>query len=552
MLDEQAEDLEKPIAVIFQAEYDPVGLLDNPVIDFEIHELIKTHFVVYRIINDPLFISKTLKEVYETRKKPIDAFIIRGHGISDIIELDQNKICLSLFVCLSADELITIVNENRYAVESATIILEACLIAKMAEVVHQATKLRVFGSRVAVNCWNTNFCFCALHKKIEMSSSVELYQPDEFCCPFQEEISDRRTAYIQEQAKLGDAKAQFYFATWCKIKGEYKLAHQWYLLAAKQSYADAKYALGRLQEDVFKSSIDAEKWYAAAAQQGHVGAHYALGQLYEKFGKLYDSKKCYTAAARLGHAGAQIALGKLCLNEYGDIGEAAYWFIKAYEQSHADVITQLTELIPLLRESDSPSAQYSLGRCYHKGLVVEKDEISAMELYTKAAHQGHAESHTALAKGFLRKGLFDEAVKLFISADELGDAEAQVILGTASHKGIVGVKQSDEDAARWLLKAAEQTHPEAIRLLTEYATSGSASHQYALGQCYHRGIGIAPDDQLAINWYTQAAKQGHKDAQKDLAELLACLADRTAHTSEEDVDDFLRRPLSPPPEFKFF
>lgn len=47
----------------------------------------------------------------------------------------------------------------------------------------------------------------------------------------------------------------------------------------------------------------------------------------------------------------------------------------------------------------------------------------------------------------------------------------------------------------------------------EAARQGHAAAQISLGWMYAQGLGVARDDQQALYWYRQAAKQGHRDAQ---------------------------------------
>jgi len=57
------------------------------------------------------------------------------------------------------------------------------------------------------------------------------------------------------------------------------------------------------------------------------------------------------------------------------------------------------------------------------------------------------------------------------------------------------------EAAEWYRKAAEQRYAEA---------------QYALGNCYSRGEGVARDKAEAIEWFRKAAEQGYVKAQYEL------------------------------------
>jgi hypothetical protein len=55
------------------------------------------------------------------------------------------------------------------------------------------------------------------------------------------------------------------------------------------------------------------------------------------------------------------------------------------------------------------------------------------------------------------------------------------------------VAQSDEEAARWSRKAADQGHAQA---------------QYNLGSMFYEGRGVAQSDVEAAWWYRKASDQG--------------------------------------------
>lgn len=67
-----------------------------------------------------------------------------------------------------------------------------------------------------------------------------------------------------------------------------------------------------------------------------------------------------------------------------------------------------------------------------------------------------------------------------------------------------GLPQSDADALRWFLQAAQNGH---------------ASAQYSLGYMYRSGKGVARNIDEAIRWYRLAAGQGHPEARADLSSL---------------------------------
>lgn len=86
-----------------------------------------------------------------------------------------------------------------------------------------------------------------------------------------------------------------------------------------------------------------------------------------------------------------------------------------------------------------------------------------------------------------------------------GDADAQFDLALCYADGD-GVRSSAETAFRWLLRAAEAGHLEAMG---------------AVGRCYHGGLGVEADDLAALEWYERALAAGADDVHLDLGQLLA-------------------------------
>jgi TPR repeat protein len=93
-----------------------------------------------------------------------------------------------------------------------------------------------------------------------------------------------------------------------------------------------------------------------------------------------------------------------------------------------------------------------------------------------------------------------QAVSWWRKAAELGDADAQCIMGQSYANGL-GVVQDYVQAVLWYRKAAEQ---------------GNVMAQYHLGVCYFNSAGVAQDNVHAVYWTRKAAEQGNETAQLSL------------------------------------
>lgn len=79
-----------------------------------------------------------------------------------------------------------------------------------------------------------------------------------------------------------------------------------------------------------------------------------------------------------------------------------------------------------------------------------------------------------------------------------GDADALNNLGICYEYGLAGFPQSDAEAAKWFMKAAEL---------------GQSIAQVNLAYCYEKGRGVDQNYEKAFEWYYKAAKQGDDEAQ---------------------------------------
>jgi TPR repeat protein len=93
---------------------------------------------------------------------------------------------------------------------------------------------------------------------------------------------------------------------------------------------------------------------------------------------------------------------------------------------------------------------------------------------------------------------FIEAERLYIEAASLGDGMAYARLAFLRKYGRPGVKIDRVEADEWQARA-NQCGPGCVQWLkTAAETFGDSSAQYALGVCYHDGVGVSKDEQLAI------------------------------------------------------
>jgi TPR repeat protein len=145
-----------------------------------------------------------------------------------------------------------------------------------------------------------------------------------------------------------------------------------------------------------------------------------------------------------------------------------------------------------------------------------------------------------LKAAFDRKD-YDEAFKTAAPLAASGDKDAQFAVAYFYDRGL-GIEKSEEQAAIWYRKAAEQGHRSAqftLATMYEYgsgvqqsdqeafnwykkaADQDDAEAQNAVGVFYAKGQGTPKDDTAAVMWYEKAAKQSFAKALKNLGDMFA-------------------------------
>ena len=242
---------------------------------------------------------------------------------------------------------------------------------------------------------------------------------------------------------------------------DYKLAFEFYKMAAEKGHAEAQYYLGSCYENGYRVGQDYKQailWYTKAAEQGNADAQLRLGYMYytgREVGQDYKQAILwYTKAAERGNASAQYYLGVMYENGLGveqDYKQAVVWYRKSAEQGDAD-------------------AQFCLGVMYSNNKGVEKDFKQAVVWYRKSAEQGHVDAQY-----------------------HLGD----IYFEGRGHE----VEQDYKQSVIWFEKAAEQGHVLA---------------QCHLGSMYEDGDGVDKNLQIAYMWYYLA----HLSRNLDILDVL--------------------------------
>ena len=278
-----------------------------------------------------------------------------------------------------------------------------------------------------------------------------------------------------------------------RIAQDPELAARWNLRAAQAGDAAAQARLGYQYATGLGVAVDldaAEHWFATAAPH-NAAAQLGLGMLnVGVYGERRDHARalqCLAPCAANGNATAQYCLAMLLL--FGDVEHDAARAVTLLEQAAVD----------------RPAAMFYLGECYRAGLGVAPDSSQAETWLRRAATRGHSKALLSLVRLF-RSGTdpdLNTAAVLCRQAAELGDAEAQYLLGQFSLSG-EGVPRDATEAARWLGRAAAQNFAPACE---------------RLGALYAEGAGLPQDFLAAADWFQRAAVEGDANALYHLSTL---------------------------------
>lgn len=269
----------------------------------------------------------------------------------------------------------------------------------------------------------------------------------------------------------------------------------WWTKAAEQENPYACSALGKIYRNGTDAEADSEKAekYFRSAYQGFLeiektepndNLEYRLGKmLYTGMGVEKDDAAAevfFQKSAEAGNVYAQYELAMLWLND---------------ETKDTDkAVSLLTESA----DGGNVTAQYALGKLYLEGEVIQKDVLRAEKLFLKAAEQGNAFAQYQLGKLYLGgedsvKKDTGKAVWWLEKSAEQNNSFAQYQLGNLYLNGD-GVPKDISKAESYLLASAEQENPYAM---------------YRYG-CLLRDEYEANEE--ALRWIEKAAMQEHPGA----------------------------------------
>ena len=266
---------------------------------------------------------------------------------------------------------------------------------------------------------------------------------------------------LYELAKEGDIEASYWCGEYLWSMGDKVQACNFFKEAIAGNHIEAKFKYAECLlngNGVNKDERAALEHFQRAAEMDYEPAVFMVAECHRNgWGcnpNMQDALEWYRKSGDLGNANGYNLMGEI-LEKENNPTEALVWYHAA------------DDCVPL-----SPKAKCNLGRCYYYGIG------TAVE--------------------------FDKAEKYLLSAIECDDentlSEAKYYYGVANEEGNTSKGKCLEKAFSLYKEAADHEKPVSVA-------------QYKVACCYHQGIGVEPDEEMAKWYYQEAARNNHPEAQ---------------------------------------
>ncbi len=190
------------------------------------------------------------------------------------------------------------------------------------------------------------------------------------------------------------------------------------------------------------------------------------------------------------------------------------------------------EAIDALVDSGVPECIFKAARFYEEGVIVDRSNEKAFELYEKAAQMGNPEAQVRLAELYFEgKGVeksYKIAFELYEKAAENGSRKAHLELSRMYDRGL-GVNRSEEKAMEecslamgegetcdsydmGILHSCEYKNEcpqRSFEWFSRAAEEGEPLAYLQLGLMYMEGKGVKASGKDALKWFQKAADEGN-------------------------------------------
>ncbi|MET9848589.1 tetratricopeptide repeat protein [Streptomyces ossamyceticus] len=355
---------------------------------------------------------------------------------------------------------------------------------------------------------------------------------------------DRAASWLTQAAERGHDRAAEILGKAADERGDLVEAEKWWRAAAEAGNAEAANQLGVLLS-TRGDRAEGATWYAKGAEAGHPVAMFNLAEWLKREGEREAAKEWHRRAGEAGHAESFNNLGVIHREE-GDLGAAEEMYREA---ARAGDVKGRLNLIGLLIESGQTEEPQALL------LDLLGDPDNTEEIFTYVAvvrDAGMTQVVRTLLRWMADTGPLDAAHNLGTQYYIEGNAdEAErwwrlsaptLPVSAYNLSRLFSDRDEDEEAAAWLVKAADAGHTQAVlELADEFLTSGrpgpAAERLRPLAEenpeaAFLLGVALlaaSGDHAEAERWWRRAEQEADADTVFDFAGYLAERGGEAAH-----------------------
>ena len=343
---------------------------------------------------------------------------------------------------------------------------------------------------------------------MKISNEQKVYKSQEYSAKLKDKtLSKTELDYIKELAHSGNISAavalgEIYTLGTNEIEPNDEIAIHWLNIASEHNDPYAQYLIGSKYLyglGVKKDEQQFITWLTKSADNGFVGAQYKLGTIYLEGSLLeqnYEKAFQYFAdAAADGSLESGVEIGLMFENG-------------RYVQKNLE---EAVKYYSIAAEAGLPLAQALLGDMYYYGSGIEKSTPKAYELYRKSYIGNNDDGDVgidldyAIAKCYVecKIGFSKEAFSHLKKSYERGNKSAILYMCFLYNGNGSGI---DEVDGKTLFNMAKESK-----------ITNDPNDQFALGFCYEFGIDTEINYKKAFELYEKAAKQGFGWGQNHLA-----------------------------------
>lgn len=266
-----------------------------------------------------------------------------------------------------------------------------------------------------------------------------------------------------------------------------------YELAYAKGNSFAPYKIGQIylkgEGEVAIDTIKGIEWTKKASEMDYLEGHITLALIYYKQKKYTEAFEYRMKAAKTGHASSMNSIGYM------------YHIGQGVEKNHNEAF----KWYAASADKGFGMAMHNVAVMYTYGEGTPKNLLAAKSWHEKAISAGYKDSEEKLKEVEKLLNPSTTTTSTTTTIKEPVKPLPDNTINNVNREGILLFNQSK--------------YIEALPHLEKAANSGDAEALYRLGRMYDFGYGVKANEDMAIKYYEEAEKLGHKGATEMLDEI---------------------------------